>query len=255
MALSRADGPQPAMETRSPSGRAGTGPWWVTGRGMSTGEPHGESPTGTAANLPAGRRRRAVLAGHGGDHEGAALLAADPDPTVRAAALGALLRLGALDDGVILRALDDPDPLVRRRACALVGRLGDPPVAGADVVAGLVRAMHDADSSVVETAAWALGELGALCGGAAVGELCRVAGTHSSPVCREAAVAALGAVGSPLTLPVVLAALDDTPNIRRRAAIALAAFDDPRADDGLRRCLEDRDWQVRQAAEDLLAES
>jgi HEAT repeat protein len=74
-------------------------------------------------------------------------------------------------------------------------------------------------------------------------------------VCREAAVAALGAVGSPPTLAVVLAALDDTPNIRRRAAIALAAFDDPRAEDGLRRCLDDRDWQVRQAAEDLLTES
>jgi HEAT repeat protein len=55
-------------------------------------------------------------------------------------------------------------------------------------------------------------------------------------------------------LDVVLAALDDTPNIRRRATIALAAFDDPRADDGLRRCLEDRDWQVRQAAEELLAD-
>ena len=58
----------------------------------------------------------------------------------------------------------------------------------------------------------------------------------------------------PATLPVVLAALDDTPNIRRRAAIALAAFDDPAAEEGLRRCLDDRDWQVRQAAEELLAE-
>jgi HEAT repeat protein len=39
--------------------------------------------------------------------------------------------------------------------------------------------------------------------------------------------------------------------IRRRAVIALAAFDDPRVEDAWRRCLEDRDWQVRQAAEDL----
>jgi HEAT repeat protein len=221
---------------------------------VRTGEPD-EAPAGITANLPAGRRRRAVLAGHGGDHEGAALLATDPDPTVRAAALGALLRLRALDEDVILRALGDPDPLVRRRVCALVGRLGPLPVAGAGVVAGVVRAMDDADPSVVETAAWALGELGPECGGAAVGELCRVAGSHGSPVCREAAVAALGAVGSPPTLDVVLAALDDTPNIRRRAVIALAAFDDPRADEGLRRCLDDRDWQVRQAAEDLLTES
>ena len=84
---------------------------------------------------------------------------------------------------------------------------------------------------------------------------CRVASEHTSPLCREAAVAALGAIGAPDTLAVVLAALDDTANIRRRAAIALAAFDDPAAEEGLRRCLGDRDWQVRQAAEELLDEA
>jgi hypothetical protein len=35
--------------------------------------------------------------------------------------------------------------------------------------------------------------------------------------------------------------------------IALAAFEGPEVDAALRRALEDRDWQVRQAAEDLLA--
>jgi len=70
--------------------------------------------------------------------------------------------------------------------------------------------MGDDDASVVETAAWALGELGARCGDGGVAELCRVAGTHRSPVCRESAVAALGAVGAADTLAVVLAALDDT---------------------------------------------
>jgi HEAT repeat protein len=80
-----------------------------------------------------------------------------------------------------------------------------------------------------------------------------VAGGHDSPLVREAAVAALGAVGAPETLAVVLDALGDTVNIRRRAAIALAAFDDPAAEEGLRRCLGDRDWQVRQAAAALLA--
>jgi HEAT repeat protein len=182
------------------------------------------------------------------------MLTADPDPTVRAAALGALRRLGALDDDILLQGLGDPDPGVRRRACALAGRDGDTANPSALIAHGLVRATGDTDPSVVETAAWALGEFGPRCGSAAVAELCRVAAGHSSPVCREAAVAALGAVGAPDALDVVLAALDDTPNIRRRATIALAAFDDPRADDGLRRCLEDRDWQVRQAAEELLAD-
>jgi HEAT repeat protein len=54
-------------------------------------------------------------------------------------------------------------------------------------------------------------------------------------------------------LPAVIDALDDKPAIRRRAAVALAAFDGPAAEAALRRCLEDRDWQVRQVAEDLLA--
>jgi len=213
---------------------------------------------------PVTRRRRAVLAGHDGDREGAVLLSADPDPAVRSAALGALLRIGALDDEILLRGLGDPDPVVRRRACALVGRswgaatpdsvTPDSVAPSAVIVEEVVRAMGDDDASVVETAAWALGELGARCGDGGVAELCRVAGTHRSPVCRESAVAALGAVGAADTLAVVLAALDDTANIRRRAAIALAAFDDPLADEGLRRCLGDRDWQVRQAAEELLRE-
>ena len=94
--------------------------------------------------------------------------------------------------------------------------------------------------------------MGGGCAPAAVEELCRVAGAHPSALCREAAVAALGAIGAPPTLSVVLRSLDDTPHIRRRAAIALAAFDDLRAEEGLRRCLTDRDWQVRQAAEELL---
>jgi HEAT repeat protein len=229
---------------------------------------------GNGVDSPVVRRRRAVLAGHRGDRREAARLTADPDPTVRAAALGALLRLGELDDDALVRGLGDSDAGVRRRACSLAGRradaggadpgvadpgVADPGVADdgvADdvVIDGLARATADRDSSVVETAAWALGEFGPRCGPEAIAELGRVARDHSSPVCREAAVAALGAVGHPDSLAVVLAALDDTPNIRRRAVIALVAFDDPLVDEGLRRCLEDRDWQVRQAAEELLTD-
>jgi HEAT repeat protein len=46
--------------------------------------------------------------------------------------------------------------------------------------------------------------------------------------------------------------LEDKPQIRRRAVIALAAIESPESDAALRGCLTDRDWQVRQAAEDLL---
>jgi HEAT repeat protein len=41
--------------------------------------------------------------------------------------------------------------------------------------------------------------------------------------------------------------------VRRRAVISLAPFDSPDVTAALRAALSDRDWQVRQAAEDLLA--
>ena len=116
----------------------------------------------------------------------------------------------------------------------------------------LVALTSDGDASVVESAAWALGEAGSGCGPGVVDALALVTRGHGDPLCREAAVAALGAIGDPAALDCVLGALEDKPAIRRRATIALAAFDDPRVDEALRRCLEDRDWQVRQAAEDLL---
>ncbi len=123
----------------------------------------------------------------------------------------------------------------------------------------LVARLTDSDPSVVEVAAWAVGE-GGSADDRAVAALVAVASGHGDALCREAAVAALGAVAAPgvldtAALDAVLQALDDKPAVRRRAAIALAAFDDPRAEEGLRRCLADRDWQVRQAAEDLLEES
>jgi len=195
----------------------------------------------------AGRRRRAVLAGHGADPETAIGLVTDPAPEVRAAALGALARLGALDDALLLRALDDPDGGVRRRAGTLAGRRG----CGPDVRTALCRALIDDDDGVAEMAAWALGEH-AEDEAEVVSSLMAMARRHRAALCREAAVAALGAIGAPVALPVVVAALDDRPAIRRRAALALAAFDDPVAEAALRRCLEDRDWQVRQAAEELL---
>ena len=65
-------------------------------------------------------------------------------------------------------------------------------------------------------------------------------------------MAALGALGDPAGLPSILAATNDKATVRRRAVIALAPFDGPEVDAALERAREDRDWQVRQAAEDLL---
>ena len=197
--------------------------------------------------------RDAVMAGHRGDERSASRLVSHPEPAVRATALGALHRMGALDTVVLTDALSDPDPAVRRRACGLAGRRLGAGGAHRELVDALTETLSaDPDAMVVESAAWALGEAGSKCGIPTVQGLADVGRGHDDALCREAAVAALGAIGDPLGLDAVLVALGDKPPVRRRAAIALAAFDDPRVDVALRRCLEDRDWQVRQAAEDLL---
>ena len=115
----------------------------------------------------------------------------------------------------------------------------------------LLPLLTDADATVVEVAAWACGERDPAEPGA-VAALCAIAADHADPLCREAAVAALGSIGDEAALATILAATTDKATVRRRAVIALAPFDGPEVDAALERALTDRDWQVRQAAEDLL---
>ena len=196
---------------------------------------HGDEYRGDA-----GRRRDAALAGFTGDEAGALAFLADEEAGVRAAALGALVRMGKADAAVVAAALVDPSPSVRRRAAELAGSME-----GAD----FLPLLGDEDPGVVEAACFAVGEVG---DARAVEELSRIAAAHEDPLCRESAVAALGAIGRPAGLPAILAALDDRPPVRRRAVIALAPFSGPEVEAALRRALDDRDWQVRQAAEDQL---
>src|SRR5205823_6754989 len=100
--------------------------------------------------------------------------------------------------------------------------------AGGAIALGLVGLLEDGEAGVAEAAAWALGELGesAVKAGAG-GRLAEVAGGDGDPLVREAAVAALGSLGDPAGLPAVLAACQDKPAIRRRAVLALAAFEGP----------------------------
>jgi HEAT repeat protein len=187
------------------------------------------------------RRRAAALAGHQRDESLARAHLDDDDAAVRATALGALARMQRLTDTDLVDALADAAPAVRRRAAELAATRHD-----VDIDAALT----DADPSVVEAACWAAGERE---NAAAVPLLAVVARAHDDPLCREAAVAALGAIGDPAGLAVVLAATEDKPAVRRRAVLALAPFEGPDVDAALQRALTDPDRQVRQAAEDLLA--
>jgi HEAT repeat protein len=164
------------------------------------------------------------------------------DAAVRAMALGAAERLGALDDEALSRALTDVDRRVRRRAAE---------VAAAHPSVDLSITLDDDDPTVVEVAAWACGEH-EHDRAAIVDRLIALAGEATEPLVRESAVAALGAIGTLRGLPAILAATTDKPAVRRRAVLALAPFDGAEVDDAIERALDDRDWQVRQAAEDLL---
>lgn len=195
-----------------------------------------------------GDRRRAVaIAGHRGDVPTAVAALADDDPAVRATAIGALARLGALDADHVRLGLADADPVVRRRALTAAAAFEG------DVDRDLAALLADPDDTVVEVAAWALGERESSDPDAG-DALQTIVRSHADALCREAAVAALGAIGDPAALDTILAATHDIATVRRRAVIALAPFDGPDVDAALEAAREDRDWQVRQAAEDLLAD-
>jgi HEAT repeat protein len=192
----------------------------------------------------AARRRAVALAGHEGDPAAARRGLADEDGAVRATAIGALERLGALGADDLEAALADPDVVVRRRAVeACAGQPGDRPPS-------LRSALAADDPTLVEVAAWASGERQPPEAGI-VGVLAALVDGHPDALVREAAVAALGAIGDEGGRAAILAALGDKATVRRRAVLALAPFEGPDVDAALASARDDRDWQVRQAAEDL----
>ncbi len=230
------------------------------------------------------RRSRAALAGHQGDRQAAEAAAGDPDPSVRLLGYGALARLGALTEQHITAGFSDADSRVVRRVIEAVARIPRPvgdPSADSAIETALETAIEtaiessvdslllhllnadDTDEVVAETAAWALGErhqqtedgpveLTPEAEAHLVDSLSRAATQHPDALVRESAAAALGAIGR--GLPAILVATTDKATVRRRAVLALASFDTPEVTDALHRARQDRDWQVRQAAEDLLRE-
>ncbi len=190
--------------------------------------------------------RTIAIAGHAGDLPTVLDGLEHPEAAVRVVALGAAHRLEALDRSAFERFLNDPDPDVRYRAVELSARVPF----GAELAPALVDALTDA--ALAEVAAFALGEL-PLEGpdrDRAIVALGSQATEHDDALSRESAVAALGALEA--GLDVILSATRDVATVRRRAILALAPFDGPEVTEALTRALEDRDWQVRQAAEDLL---
>ena len=193
--------------------------------------------------------RTVAVAGHTGDVDGARAGLDSDDAAVRAAALGALERLGVLDAAQLRASLADAEPTVRRRAATIAARHPD---------VELLAALADPDASVIEVVAWACGEREDVSNEVLDRLIALATDAKADALVRESSVAALGAIGDERGLDAILAATTDKPAIRRRAVLALAPFLDPehpRATDidaALQHALADRDWQVRQAAEDLV---
>lgn len=191
--------------------------------------------------------RSIAVAGHRGDRGTIETALRSDEPQARVVALGAASRLGILQPAQLAEFLADPSIDVRYRALEVL-----PSLAGAEQMVDPVIAALD-DQHLSEIAAFTLGELDlepaqqTIVGRA----LEQQALNHDDALCRESAVAALGSLG--LGLASILRACGDVATVRRRAVLALAPFDGPEVDAALANALEDRDWQVRQAAEDLLS--
>ena len=221
--------------------------------------------------------------------EDVAILLNDPSPDVRLRALGAANRLGNLTNSELISAFADDEVRVVLRALTLTAaRVSDP--ASSDFVGPLVELValsnersDEANTTDLnmkcEAAAFVLGELledrsgervhlthdddpesdgmPDVCAAhrRAVQTLCVTARKHADSLCRESAVAALGAIGCPESLPTILDAMSDRAAIRRRAVIALAAFDGDDANETIVAALDDRDWQVRDIAMALTSTS
>lgn len=194
------------------------------------------------------------------------LAAGDPAVTVRRGAATAISRLAQFPSGTTAGSPTDPDtaqpetvdPETVEPETVEPGtaepETAEPETARletADLETVALELLGDDDPTVAEIAAFALGELP---DGSPrrVEELAQVATGHQDSLCREAAVAALGSVGDPAGLAAVLTACGDRATVRRRAVLALAAFDGDEVTLMLESLTGDRDLQVSQAAEDLL---
>ena len=144
--------------------------------------------------------------------------------------------------------LGDPSALVRREALRL---LATGTVVSDSAWAHVSTSLSAVDPLEVEAACFYVGESADERGRDAVSH---AATAHDDLRCREAAVVALAQLGGEDARDIVIVALGDKPSVRRRAVVALAAFEGPEVDAAVLRAREDLDWQTRSSAELLLRE-
>ncbi len=163
----------------------------------------------------------------------------------RAERRAAALALGFLGDAASLPALEragsDADPAVRTAALLASGLLGEPSAA-AGLRADLERSLGAAARDGRETRVAAVSALGLLRDRASTPLLGRIASSRTlrDDLLRAHALTALGRIGDPAAIPVLLGVLREEPDasIRRSAALALGCFRGPEVEADLLLALE-----------------
>jgi HEAT repeat protein len=164
------------------------------------------------------------------------------DPVLRRMAATAL-SVESADDmfDAVVELLADDHASVRAAAAEKLGSCG------ARALEPLIVASRDDDPAVREAVATAFGDLA---DPAPIPWLVEVGNDDSDRTVKEAAVAALGAIGDTSAVDPLLAFIaQGPPQVRRRAIAAITVFDDPRIEPAIRRAAFDRNPGVREAAE------
>jgi len=165
--------------------------------------------------------------------------------TVRAAALGALTRLGGdLDPAILCRRLLDPDIGVQNAAVEALIRQKHP-----DTLRHLVDVLKDESEFARRAAVEVLNEIGDT---RSIKDLLSALGDDDWWV-RARATDALARIGGPRVIEAVLGLINEKDESIRRAAIEiLNTTKDERAVRHLIKATEDEDWWVRERAADAL---
>jgi HEAT repeat protein len=186
-------------------------------------------------------------------------LRSDSSAEVRADAAAALGELGAADArSALIDALDDPDPMVRATAARALGELGS-----AAAVEPLLNALEDESPDVRRAAQESLNSIaptdaGAFAEGGFLDAFLEAL-KDESPTIRAAAAIALADAGSPAAiLPLLIAADDESAEVRGAAEPALSfllsSFDPAAVRAPLLEALRDDRPTVRAAAARALGE-
>jgi HEAT repeat protein len=164
------------------------------------------------------------------------------DPVLARMATTALTPSQASENMKTLTALtQEADAPLRAAAAEKLGSCGSEAL---ETLGGLEC---DPDPTVRECLATAYGEIDSV---DAVRWLSFAARDDSDRHVKEAATAALGAIGNNAGLETLLLLINDgPPQVRRRAIAAITVFDDERVEPAIRRAALDRNPGVREAAE------